>query len=134
MSADWRRLLAGPAFLGDLYEGLPPGIGDCDLFYCHIDERGNSVTLGFDTRVFPDKAPADWLEGNLNSFEFYVVFDEVWGVAVTGWGAAESRNLSLTATDDGLELRLGTAESGITFRARRAALSSKRPYLRAGSD
>jgi hypothetical protein len=93
MVADWLQLLASPQYLGELYDGSPPSLEACDLFYVHIDERGNSVTLGFDTRSFPVNPLEEWEGKELNAFEFHLVFSDVAGLQVTGWGASEATDL-----------------------------------------
>ncbi|WP_330304940.1 MULTISPECIES: Imm50 family immunity protein [unclassified Streptomyces] len=134
MSADWLQLLASAEYLGGLYDGAPPAHDVCDLFYVHIDERENSVTLGFDTRRLPSNPPAEWVEKGLNAFEFYLVFAEVEGLQVTGWGAAEAKEIHL-ATHGGafFEVVLGSEGSGIAFRAATARLAKWRGYLASDS-
>jgi len=134
MSADWLRLLASSEYLGGLYDGAPPLPDVCDLFYVHIDERENSVTLGFDTRSFPVNPPAEWEGKELNAFEFYLVFAAVEGLQVTGWGAAEAKEIHL-ATHGGafFEVVLGSEGSGIAFRAATVRLAKWRGYLASDS-
>lgn len=63
----------------------------CDPFHVHIDERGNSVTLGFHTKVFPVSTPTEWREKGFNAFEFYLVFEGAEGLRVTAWGGRPLR-------------------------------------------
>ncbi|MET7454693.1 Imm50 family immunity protein [Streptomyces sp. NPDC005574] len=129
MPADWTRLLASPEFLGPLYDGNPPPPEVCDLFYVHIDERAHSVTLGFDTRVFPSIPAPGWEEQGLNAFEFHLVFTGVERLRVTGWGAGEARSIDLSVTaDGGLRVLLGTESSGVTFRAETLRMAKTRAY------
>ncbi|MGW1713048.1 Imm50 family immunity protein [Streptomyces sp. NPDC002156] len=132
MSADWSQLLASTEYLGELYDGAPPPTGECDLFYVHIDEREDSVTLGFDTRAFPVNPPPEWRgQGkDLNAFEFHLLFTGVTVLRVTGWGACEAKAIDLTARDGGhFDVALGSEASGITFRAAAARLTRTRAYL-----
>lgn len=130
MSADWSQLLASAEYLGELYDGAPPPTDACDLFYVHIDEREDSVTLGFDTRVFPVNVPPEWREKNFNAFEFHLFFTGVAGLRVTGWGASEAKVIDLTARDGGhFDVALGSEASGIAFRAAGARLTRTRAYL-----
>ncbi|WP_328557851.1 Imm50 family immunity protein [Streptomyces sp. NBC_00358] len=133
MSADWSHLLASPEYLGGLYDGTPPPAGSCDPFYVHIDERGTSVTLGFDTRILPVNIPAEWHEQGFNAFEFHLVFEGVEKLRVTGWDAAAAGNIGMTAREGVFEVVLGSAESGIAFRASTARLARARAYLASGS-
>ncbi|WP_406330413.1 hypothetical protein [Streptomyces sp. NBC_00203] len=70
----------------------------------HIDERENSVTLGFDTRSFPSNPPEEWVEKGL----------------ATHGGAF-------------FEVVLGSEDSGIAFRAAKARLAKARGYLASDS-
>jgi hypothetical protein len=134
MSADWLQLLALPEYLGGLYDDAPPSPDVCDLFYVHIDERGNSVTLGFDTRSFPVNPPAEWEGKDFNALEFHLVFAEVEGLQVTGWGASEAKEIHLTIRDGGFfDVVLGLEGSGIGFRASTAHLAKARAYLASDS-
>jgi hypothetical protein len=107
MNADWMRLLGSHGW---------------GLSYVHIDERGDSVTLGFERR--------DGGEG----FEFFVVFAGVDGLRVTGWGADQAKEVRVSVLDGGgFDVVLGSRESGIVFRATGARLSKSRAYP-AGSE
>ncbi|WSP77536.1 immunity 50 family protein [Streptomyces sp. NBC_01236] len=120
--------------MGRPYDGAPPSPDACDPFYVHIDERENSVTLGFDTRRFPANPPAEWEGKKLNAFEFYLVFAEVEGLQATGWGAAEAKEIHLATHGGGLfEVVLGSEGSGIAFRAATARLAKVRGYLASDS-
>ncbi|KAB1977407.1 Imm50 family immunity protein [Streptomyces triticiradicis] len=133
MSADWSRLLASPEYLRDLYNDTPPSADSCDPFYVHIDERGTSVTLGFDTRTLPVNIPAEWHGNGFNAFEFHLVFGGVEGLRVTGWNAAAAGSIDMTVREGVFEVVLGSAESGISFRASTARLARARAYLASGS-
>jgi len=132
MSADWTRLLASPGYLGALYDGTPPPAGSCDPFYVHIDERGTSVTLGFDTRILPVNAPVEWHEKGFNAFEFHLVFEGVSGLRVTGWDAAAAGRIGMTVREENFEVTLGSPESGIAFHASTARLARTHAYLASG--
>ncbi|MFJ8155630.1 hypothetical protein [Streptomyces sp. NPDC094468] len=100
MSADVREVL---------------GAHDWSLSSVHLDERENSVTLGF-------RRSADG-----QGFAFHVVFTQTEGLRVTGWGAAEARKVRVSGgAEDGYDVRLGWEESGIRFRAAGARLGARR--------
>lgn len=129
MSADWSLLLASPEYLGELYDGAPPSADSCDPFYVHIDERGHSVTLGFHTKTLPMSTPPEWREKGYNAFEFYLVFERVEGLRVTAWGAPQAGTIALTISDELFGVVLGSADTGIAFRAASARLARTRAYL-----
>ncbi|MGW1562321.1 Imm50 family immunity protein [Streptomyces sp. NPDC002144] len=133
MRADWSLLLASPGYLGELYGGTPPSPESCDPFYVHIDERGNSVTLGLHTKVFPVSAPTEWREKGFNAFEFYLVFEGVEGLRVSAWGPSQAGDIDLTIRDERFDVVLGSAASGIAFRAGTARLARTHAYLASGS-
>lgn len=134
MSGDWTRILSAPDFLGELYGDVPPAPDRCDLAYVHIDERENSVTLGFDTRHLPEDSPEEWAGKDFNVFAFSIVFTGVDDLRVTGWGAAEARQVDVSVQPGGVfDVVLGSEGSGITFRAPAARLAGTRAYLASGS-
>ncbi|MER6273309.1 Imm50 family immunity protein [Streptomyces sp900105755] len=133
MNADWSRVLASPEYLGELYGGTAPAADSCDPFYVHIDERNVSVTLGFSTRTLPANAPAEWREKEFNAFDFYLAFEGVTDLRVTGWGASEAKNVGLAVHEHCFDVVLGTQDSGITFRAATARLARTHAYLASGS-
>ncbi|MFF4400217.1 hypothetical protein [Streptomyces sp. NPDC001480] len=91
--------------------------GGYGLFYVHIDERGDSVTLGFEK--------VERGEG----CEFHVVFTGVRRLTVTGWGAEEAQDVRVSVrADTGFDVVLGAPRSGITFRAAAARLAENRTY------
>lgn len=134
-ASSWRKILGSPGFLGELYEGIPPTVTQCDLFYVHIDERDDSVTLGFDTRSLPSNPHPEWLERPYNSLEFYLIFSDVTEFRATGWGRIEASEIDITAAPgQKIAVVLGSKESGISFRAASMSLASTRVYLAAGES
>ncbi|MEU9155454.1 hypothetical protein AB0D59_34085 [Streptomyces sp. NPDC048417] len=100
MSTDWREVL-------DAY--------DWSLSYVHLDEREDSVTLGFGRRAGSE------------GLEFHVVFTGVEGLRVTGWGATEAQRVRVSGVEEGgYDVLLGREESGIRFRAAGARLGGRR--------
>ncbi|MEU5597312.1 hypothetical protein [Streptomyces sp. NPDC020298] len=103
MSGDWLELVEA---------------GGYGIFYVHIDERGDSVTLGFEK--------VEEVEG----FEFHVVFTGVRGLTVAGWGAEEAKGVRVSVREgEGFDVVLGEPRSGITFRAAAVRLGKSRTYL-----
>lgn len=133
MSADWSRLLASPEYLGELYDRTPPSVHSCDPFYVHIDEREDSVTLGFHTRVLPVNPPAEWRAKGFNAFEFYLVFAGVERLRVTGWDAVAAGSIDISRREKLFEVILGSPDSGIAFHASAARLARTHAYLASGS-
>jgi hypothetical protein len=135
MHGDLQQLLGSLEFLGPLYEHAPPAPEECSLFYVHIDERGNSVTLGFDTRRLPGNPPEEWQSARFNAVEFYLLFTEIEGLRISGWGADEARDvLVLRRGEEQCDVVLGSSASGMEFRASHVRLSRLRPYLASDSS
>ncbi|MGW5368434.1 Imm50 family immunity protein [Streptomyces sp. NPDC004009] len=129
-ASEWRRLLGDAHLLGGLYEGRPPTPDECELFYVHADERGDSVTVGFDTRRLPSCPDTAWGDVTYNRFEFYLSFFDVADLRVTGWGAREARSVDLAASPGGaIRVSSGDAGSGIHFTASSMRLAHARVYL-----
>ncbi|ELP69987.1 hypothetical protein STRTUCAR8_07116 [Streptomyces turgidiscabies Car8] len=75
---------------------------------------------------------AEWAGKGFNSFDFYLVFADVEGLRVTGWGPPEAGAFDLSVIGGGLfEVALGSEESGVTFRASAVRLARTRAYRRA---
>ncbi|MGQ4388945.1 Imm50 family immunity protein [Streptomyces sp. SAS_270] len=124
------------AGLRELYDGDPPSLDSCSLFYVHLDERGDSVTLGFETERLPSKPPSEWRQKPFNMFEFHLVLVGVEALRVHGWGPAQAKEVGLVRRDGGrVDVTLGGAEDGIRFRASSVSLGRTRVYLAArGSE
>ncbi|WP_442816430.1 Imm50 family immunity protein [Streptomyces sp. NBC_01304] len=127
--SNWVDLLDSPGDLANLY-GLPPSLDSADLFYVHIDERGRSVTLGFDTRELPSPLPPDWASKGLNSIEFYLTFNDVAGLLVRGWEAPGVKMVSLMPSGGwGIVVSATSEGSRMEFSASSATVSGLRAYL-----
>jgi hypothetical protein len=132
--SEWSQLLSSPGFLGELYDGAPPAPDYCELFYVHLDERADSVTLGFDTRTIPTNPLPEWGSRRCNAFTFYLVFTDTQGVRVDGWGPSVAGEVHLiTSTGGQLEVTLGHTGSGMTFEASSVTLTTPGTYLASDS-
>lgn len=133
-ASEWQRFLADPYFLGELYADSPPSLDECELFYVHVDERDDSVTLGFDTGRLPSHPAPEWHEKPYNRFEFYLLFSGVMDFRVGKWTDTEAREVDITVTPGGvISVSLGRDDSGINFRASSMRLVHTRVYLAADS-
>ena len=113
----------------DLYDS-PPDLSRCDLFYVHIDERGNSVTLGFDTSHLPARPLPEWQEKDFNAFEFHLKFNSVSELRVSGWSAPALKTVLMSARDDGgLSFSASGPESLLEFAAGQVEVARTRTYL-----
>ncbi|MEU4351450.1 Imm50 family immunity protein [Streptomyces sp. NPDC023838] len=132
--SDWTEFLTVPGAVKELYE-VPPGLDVCDLFYFHVDERLESVTLGFDTRNLPTNPREDWLGAEFNTFEFYVQFVGVTELRISGWTGQPHHDFSLARTVGGrLVVTISGADAGqgARFLATEASLVKSRVYLAGG--
>ncbi|MGW6056385.1 Imm50 family immunity protein [Streptomyces sp. NPDC055189] len=131
---DWPTLLTSPHALYEMYES-PPGLSSCDLHYLHIDERGSSVTLGFDTRQPPSQPPADWQEKGCNTFEFYLLFLDVENLQVNGWRHPSCKTIRMTLlSDERVSVSAGHTGSSLEFSASSVSLASSRGYAAAPDE
>lgn len=130
MRADsWVQLLTEPALIESLYDS-PPELSACALFYVHLDERADSVTLGFDTSHLPSHPRPEWQEKPFNAFEFHLEFESVSELRVAGWAAPARKNILLSAREDG-GVRFSASAPGslLEFAADRVRVARTRTYL-----
>ncbi|USQ83236.1 immunity 50 family protein [Streptomyces phaeoluteigriseus] len=130
--SDWASILGESRFLGELYAGGSPAPEQCELFYVHLDERGDSATLGFETRVLPAAPRPEWREKPYNRFEFYVLLGGLTGFVADGWGSSEAASFDVSVVSDKeIAVRLGSGQGGMRFRASSIRVARTRVYLAA---
>ncbi|MFD7293032.1 Imm50 family immunity protein [Streptomyces sp. NPDC059897] len=126
---DWIQLLTDPRLMTDLYDA-PPELSRCDLFYVHLDERGDSVTLGFDTSYLPARPLPEWQATDFNTFEFHLRFNSVEELRFSGWSApAPEPVLTSSGTDGGVNFAARGPGSLLEFTARQVEITCMRTYL-----
>ncbi|WP_314253542.1 Imm50 family immunity protein [Streptomyces kutzneri] len=90
--------------LAALY-ATPPDLSSCPLYYVHVDERGTSVTLGFETPQLPDHPKPEWEEKQYNTLRFFVTFTGADELRITGIAAEHpdrrDRTVRVIVTDAG---------------------------------
>ncbi|MFJ9740345.1 Imm50 family immunity protein [Streptomyces sp. NPDC101166] len=129
---DWLDLLSSPQFLGELYTDAPPAPEQCELFYVHLDERGDSVTIAFATKILPSNPRPEWSEKPYNRLEFYFLFEDLAEFTVNGWSATEAKDFDISGTRrEGVTVKAGREPAGISFRASSVGLAGVRVYLAA---
>ncbi|MFE5973360.1 Imm50 family immunity protein [Streptomyces sp. NPDC056460] len=133
--SDWTALVDSAEAITDLYAS-PPRLngGACEVFYVQIDERGTSVTLGFDTNVLPSRRPAAWAEKAYNTVEFHLKFTGVEGLRIAGWDAGARHaavGLRRGPAATGLVVTLEGPGSFLGFTASTSRVTRVRPYLAA---
>lgn len=113
----------------------PLRLDACSLQYVHIDERGDSVTLGFDTGRLPDFTPLAWEGKSFNTFQLYLLFQDVFDLTVSGWGEGSRHDVRFTAHDSGrIGVTTGSPTLSLSFDAATVALSRYRFYLASESE
>ncbi|MFJ8661313.1 Imm50 family immunity protein [Streptomyces sp. NPDC093795] len=133
MSAtEWVDLLVDPRGIRDVFQ-TPPDLDKCSLFYFHIDERGTSITLGFDTRLAPDTLLHGDGDTRVNAFEFFITFMPVTGLHISGWGGSMKRSVRMSRSeqDGAITLSVESTTERIAFQAQEARISRARAYLAA---
>ncbi|MHC5262615.1 Imm50 family immunity protein [Streptomyces sp. UC4497] len=125
----WAQLLTDPHTMTDLYDLLPE-LSCCDLFYVHIDERENSVTLGFDTSYLPVRPFPEWQARDFNAFEFHLRFSSISELRVSGWAAPAQKTVLMAAGDHGgLQFSARGPGSLLEFTAGQVEVARTRTYL-----
>ncbi|MFF3033813.1 Imm50 family immunity protein [Streptomyces rubiginosohelvolus] len=128
-ASDWARLLDDPQSIQSLYDE-EPDLDQCDLFHVLADERGDSITLGFQTAQTPARIRPEWDGKGYNSFTFYLVFSWVEQLAVQGWAAPAHKRVSIRRDpDEKLSVAITSEEASLRFRARSVVLSAARVGL-----
>ncbi|MEV6249652.1 Imm50 family immunity protein [Streptomyces sp. NPDC051742] len=133
MSAtEWVDLLVDPRGIRDTVT-TPPDLEECSLFYFHIDERGTSITLGFDTRLAPGALLREGGDTKANAFEFFITFVAVSDLNISGWGGSMKRSVRMSRSEQDGEITLSVESptEHIAFQAREARISRARAYLAA---
>jgi hypothetical protein len=132
--SDWTSIVDSAEGITDVY-ATPPTLSECELFYVQIDERGASVTLGFETSALPSSPPPVWTSRAYNAVEFYLKFTRVRELRITGWdSSARDATVSLTRRDDGqFRVSVQGERSHLAFTSSAPLLTRTRPFLRSRS-
>jgi hypothetical protein len=94
----------------------PSVLSASDLFYVHIEERLNAITLGFTTQ-----------EGH-EGFEFFLAFTGARQLTVKGWGPPGRKNVELVRDTDGIAVSVKDHSSSLSFRAAKMSLARTRSF------
>ncbi|MFJ6053373.1 Imm50 family immunity protein [Streptomyces sp. NPDC092307] len=115
-----------------LYGTSPvPDLNTCHFFYIHIDERGTSVTFGFETQQLPPHPKPEWSEQAYNTFCFWIEFTGVTNLRVSGIRAEKERTVRIIGGDtaDGLQASVNSDTRSIAFAATSSRVSHTSVYL-----
>ncbi|MFE4910273.1 Imm50 family immunity protein [Streptomyces sp. NPDC056652] len=99
-TSDWPSFLNNPQSINALYD-QEPDLNSCDLFSFLLDERGTSITLGFETPHMPQHGRHEWDSASANSFEFYLTFSDVRQLNIQGWNGPADKDITFTRGLDG---------------------------------
>ncbi|MEC4014882.1 Imm50 family immunity protein [Streptomyces sp. H27-D2] len=133
-TSDWPKFLTEPREIHELFD-RPPVLSQCDLFYLHIDERGTSVTLGFDTKHLPDHPLPEWTKGEFNAFEFFLTFSPVTHLNISGWQSSLSKQTRISRSLEGnVSVTITGIDEDLSFQAQSAFLTRARVYLASRSE
>ncbi|MFF2789289.1 Imm50 family immunity protein [Streptomyces sp. NPDC058049] len=115
-----------------LYGASPvPDLDTCHFFYLHVDERGTSVTFGFETQQLPPYPEPEWSRKAYNTLLFWIEFTGVTELRVAGLLAEAERAVRIT--EDGSPTRLKVSveseRRSVSFTAASARVSHTRVYL-----
>ncbi|MER7954331.1 Imm50 family immunity protein [Streptomyces sp. NPDC096030] len=130
--SDWTLIIESAKEVAGTY-ATPLSLNDCELSYVQIDERGTSVTMGFETPVLPSSPPPAWAHKSYNAVGFYVKFTRVKELRITGWDSSvREASVNLSSRDDG-SLRVSVEAEGahLDFVGSAPLLTRAHPFLRA---
>lgn len=124
MSAfEWGSILSNSQEIYTLFDEAPD-LNSSDLFHLLADERGDSITLGFETHQVPARIKAEWEGREFNSFTFHLVFDGVQKLSIRGWSSPAQKRVSIHREEDGTMFATLTSEgTEVSFRARTVSIS-----------
>ncbi|MFE5615370.1 Imm50 family immunity protein [Streptomyces sp. NPDC056524] len=130
--SDWTSIIESAREVAGTY-ATPPSLNECALSYVQIDERGTSVTMGFETSVLPSSPPPAWVHLNYNVVELYVKFARVKELRITGWDSSvREASVNLSSRDDGsLRVSVETEGAHLDFIGSAPLLTRAHPFLRA---
>ncbi|MFD5030142.1 Imm50 family immunity protein [Streptomyces sp. NPDC058405] len=133
-ASSWPTFLDDPQKIYSLYDG-EPDLGSCDLFYFLADERGASITLGFETPHMPQHRRHEWESPESNSFEFYLVFIDVRGLATKGWNGPAHKDVAFTRDATGeILVEISSKGTSVSFQATSASLVKSRVSVVSRND
>jgi len=92
-------MLDEPAVITDFFQDDVPDLAEFRLISLHADERGTSVTVGFERYGLPDRPPAEWREKGLSAFQFSLLLDQVTDLRITAWYGTPPQTVTLTPTE-----------------------------------
>ncbi|WKD31643.1 Imm50 family immunity protein [Streptomyces xanthophaeus] len=115
-----------------LYGASPvPDLDTCHFFHIHIDERGTSVTFGFETQQLPPYPEPEWSRKAYNTLRFWIEFTGVTELRVAGLLAEAQRAVRIVQDGSPTSLRVSVESErrSISFAATSARVSHTRVYL-----
>ncbi|MFD6340434.1 Imm50 family immunity protein [Streptomyces sp. NPDC060131] len=128
-TSDWPSFLDNPQSIHSLYD-QEPDLNSCDLFHFLMDERGASITLGFETPHMPQHRRHEWDSPRVNSFEFYLTFFDVQQLSIKGWNGPAEKDITFTHGPDGYILaKIESRETSVAFQAKSLSLTKSRVSL-----
>ncbi|MFE2034090.1 Imm50 family immunity protein [Streptomyces scopuliridis] len=133
-TSNWPSFLDNPQSIHNLYD-QEPDLNSCDLFYFLIDERGTSITLGFETPHMPQHGRHEWESPRANSFEFYLAFVDVQQLDIKGWNGPAGKDITFTQGSDGdILAKIKSKGTSVTFQAKSLSLIKSRVSLVSRND
>jgi hypothetical protein len=129
--SDWASAFGDATALTDLYDAIPP-LSTCDLLTLLVDERGDSVTIGFETAELPTRPPAEWDGAPYNTVEFALRFTDITDLRISGWDAGARHGITVGLHQDGrIRVRVDRPGTRLSFTASTATVARPRAYLAA---
>lgn len=125
-TSSWGRFLDDPQSLYTLCD-KEPDLDRSDLFHMLVDERGDSITLGFQTDRTPARIRPEWEGTPYNSFTFYLAFSGVQELVIQGWAAPACTTVSIRRDpDERLAVTIASEGTSVGFRAHTVSLTAAR--------
>ncbi|MGW6600064.1 Imm50 family immunity protein [Streptomyces sp. NPDC055036] len=133
-TSNWPSFLDNPQSIYNQYD-QEPDLNTCDLFYFLMDERGTSITLGFETPYMPQLGRHEWEPPEVNSFEFYLMFSEVTQLDITGWNGPADKDITFRRGSNGdILAKIESRGTSVSFQAESLSLIKSRVSLVSRND
>lgn len=96
---------------------------DYDMFYVHVDDRGPSVSLGFDART-SEISSGSRPEG----VEFFVIFEHVISLAADGWGFERASEYDVVSEPSSVHVQIAGHGWRLSFTGSKPRIVGPRTY------
>lgn len=127
--SDWVGWVRSNKGAGQLNTQGLAALNSCDLFFVHIDELA-AVTIAYVGSIGPEEALYVDADPAHTALEFFLRFDDVSDVVMTGWTYLPAHSLSIEHdARGGLQVAIRGEGTDLMFGCLSASLAKARTYI-----